>query len=148
MKIRADMENVDFDLITVLPDKFKISVDQLLLKQALTNILENASFSYNGNKGRVLIKVAECNNRIKINIQDFGCGIDQENIDKIFTPFYSSRPSGNGLGLPLAKKIISLHNGQLTVISEKNEGTTFNIQLPLNQDQSSKSIKNIEATSL
>jgi PAS domain S-box-containing protein len=148
MKIREDMENIDIDLITVLPDNFQISVDQLLIKQALTNILENAAISYNGNKGRVLVKVAECDNRIKINIQDFGCGINQKNIDKIFTPFYSSKPSGNGLGLPLAKKIISLHKGQLTVISKENKGTTFNIQLPLDIEQSTESIKKIAATSL
>jgi PAS domain S-box-containing protein len=148
IKIREDMKNIDIDLITVLPDSFKISADQLLIKQALTNILENAAMSYNGDKGRILIKVAECNSYIKINIQDFGCGIALENIDKIFTPFYSSRPSGNGLGLPLAKKIINLHNGQLTVISKKDKGTTFNIQLPLDLNQSSKSSEKITTTSL
>ncbi|MBU0984468.1 MAG: ATP-binding protein, partial [candidate division Zixibacteria bacterium] len=65
-----------------------------------------------------------------ITVLDSGCGIPEKDINAIFTPFFSSRPSGTGLGLPLARKIIDQHNGSLSVTSTEGSGACFCLTLP------------------
>ena len=67
-----------------------------------------------------------------ISIKDTGKGIPQEDIDKIFDPFYTTPEKGVGLGLPLSKKIIEGHGGKITVSSLLNQGTTLTVVLPSN----------------
>src|SRR3990170_8416166 len=66
----------------------------------------------------------------RISIKDTGKGIPQDDIDKIFDPFYTTPEKGVGLGLPLSKKIIEGHGGKITVSSVLNEGTTVTVTLP------------------
>ena len=66
-----------------------------------------------------------------IEIGDTGTGIEPERIEKIFDAYYSSKPSGSGLGLPTAKKIITQHGGSIAVSSEIGRGTLFTIHLPM-----------------
>ena len=63
--------------------------------------------------------------------------MDEQTKEKIFNPFFTTKPvgQGTGLGLSISYKIIQSHNGQITVNSKLNEGTTFNIELPINQLQ-------------
>ncbi|MBI5115624.1 response regulator [Candidatus Poribacteria bacterium] len=69
---------------------------------------------------------------LQISISDTGCGIPQENMDKVFTPFFTTKKSGGtGLGLPIAKQIVEEHGGLIHVVSKPSEGTTFNIVLPM-----------------
>ena len=118
-----------------------IQADALLLKQALGNIIDNAVDACVDQSGSVTIKLEESAGHQVVRIIDTGCGIPPENLEMIFTPFFSSRPSGNGLGLPLAAKIIDLHGGHLSVTSEVGQGTEFTVRLPIeaastkNQDQ-------------
>ncbi len=127
-KIRDDCKCVSIEI----PQEpvIIIEIDGLLFKQALTNIIENSINSYNSENGLIKILYEPSGSEITIKIQDFGCGIRPDDIEKIFTPFYSSRPSGNGLGLPLAGKIISMHSGRIAVESEPDKGTIFSIILP------------------
>ncbi|NOX17384.1 MAG: HAMP domain-containing protein [Chlorobi bacterium] len=70
---------------------------------------------------------------IKIKISDTGCGISEENINRIFEPFFSTKgQKGTGLGLSIIWGIIDNHNGKISVESKVNEGTTFTVQLPVN----------------
>jgi len=108
-----------------------IFTDALLLKQALANIIDNACNAYVGREGTVRIHSEVDEHYLTLSIEDFGCGIKGEDMDKIFTPFYSSRPKGTGLGLPLAGKIIDLHQGRLSIKSQPGEGTIFTVYLPL-----------------
>ncbi|MFQ6008143.1 MAG: PAS domain-containing sensor histidine kinase [Candidatus Zixiibacteriota bacterium] len=134
---RADCRQVNFVFRQAY--EVTIAVDPLLMKQALTNIIENAVNAYEGKDGLVEIRVAVDSTPtasrgvpiVQLEVEDSGCGIAEEDMDKIFTPFYSSRPSGTGLGLPLARKIIDLHQGSLSVRSQLGKGTTFTISLPL-----------------
>ena len=121
-----------------------IEIDGLLFKQALTNIIENSINSYNSEKGLIKVLFEQLDYELTIKIQDYGCGIGSDNIEKIFTPFFSSRPSGNGLGLPLAGKIINMHSGRIAVESEPGKGTIFSIILPCNM--SDKGINQREMT--
>jgi signal transduction histidine kinase len=107
--------------------------DALLLKQSLTNLIENAVLAYEGLAGPVTVSLSRDSENWTMAVTDQAGGIPQDKLDKIFTPFYSSRPSGTGLGLPLAARIVDLHGGRITVSSVAGRGTTFRIQMPVCQ---------------
>ncbi len=131
MQVRGNCEKITFEVSN--QPLVSVDLDGLLFKQALTNIIDNSINSYESGQGTVNIFLESANNEISIKIQDFGCGIKPDNLEKIFTPFYSSRPSGCGLGLPLAGKIINMHSGRVMVESELGKGTIFCIILPCNK---------------
>ncbi|MBN1412281.1 MAG: FAD-dependent oxidoreductase [Spirochaetales bacterium] len=107
------------------------------LEEAFKNLVDNA-IKYSREKGTVTIKV-EANIKKKsvtIAIKDKGIGIEKEEIDKIFEPFYrspkrKSSTTGFGLGLPIVKSIIEYYQGKIRVESRMGEGSTFIVQLPL-----------------
>lgn len=107
-----------------------VEADPLLIKQVICNLVDNAIQSYENSEGEVTISARPEKGTVSVRITDQGCGIAEDKLDKIFTPFYSSRPSGTGLGLPLASRIVSLHGGNLMVASAEGRGTTILIQLP------------------
>ncbi len=104
--------------------------DALLLKQAVGNIVDNACQAVKDKNGTVIISAGIDGDYLEIRVADDGCGIPEEYHEKIFTPFFSGSPSGSGLGLPLARKIINLHEGKLTFESIPGHGTVFHIRLP------------------
>jgi signal transduction histidine kinase len=67
---------------------------------------------------------------VHVSIQDTGKGIEPEDLDRIFEPFFSSRPEGTGLGLPIARRIAQAHGGDLSVESRGGTGTTVTVRLP------------------
>ena len=83
-----------------------------------------------GESGSINIGLTKDKEFAMIEISDKAGGIPNKNLDKIFTPFFSTNPSGTGLGLPLAKKIIDLHNGRLLLDSEFGVGSRFKLFLP------------------
>lgn len=102
------------------------------INQVFMNILDNSSQAIEGN-GDIYIRTSLINNDIVIEFEDNGKGIEKENLNKIFDPFYTTKPvgEGTGLGLSISFKIIKTHNGSITVTSEKNVGTKFLIKIPL-----------------
>ncbi|UCD18375.1 MAG: PAS domain-containing protein [Candidatus Zixiibacteriota bacterium] len=112
-----------------------IAADELLLKQAVTNIVDNACRAFDGGRGEVEVTIEPSGAFVRIAIADNGPGIPEKYHDRIFTPFFSGSPSGVGLGLPLARKIVMLHNGQLDFESRLTSGTRFDIALPLTKDR-------------
>ena len=67
---------------------------------------------------------------IEVRISDEGIGIPEENLKQIFEPFYTTRDNGSGLGLSISYKIIEAHDGDISVESQPDKGTTFTVQLP------------------
>ena len=118
----------------------KIEIDALLIKQALINIIENAINACDEREGMVSIKAELSDNEALIIVTDNGSGISSEHLQSIFTPFFSLKPSGTGLGLPLAAKIVNLHGGQIKVSSTAGSGSKFEIYLPLNKSSESKPV--------
>ena len=109
-----------------------IFVDKDLLRIAITNLLTNAiKYSFTG--GRVSLSAEEDDHAIRINVHDTGIGISPEDQKQIFLKFFRSddeevrKKPGHGLGLPLAKNIIELHHGSLTVESSPGEGSVFSV---------------------
>lgn len=128
-KSRSEFKLIDFTFNCY--EEFSVEIDRLLLKQAIVNLIENANNAYYEMAGVIDISVIKDNEKVELTISDNAGGIETENLDKIFTPFYSSSPSGTGLGLPLASKIITLHNGNISVESISGQGTIFKVILPL-----------------
>ncbi len=123
-------------------EKITISGDDLLLKQAIGNIIQNACRAVEDNGGgKVRIDIKENPGNISILIADDGSGIPDDYREKIFAPFFSGSPSGTGLGLPLARKIITLHDGKIDYESSPESGTVFNIILPTANNLSKSSSK-------
>lgn len=115
-----------------------IMVDAEQLKQVLLNILLNAIQAIE-NEGKIWIetRVASIIHEekrepyVQIEIRDTGVGIPPENIDRVFDPFFSTKPDGSGLGLAISYQIIHEHGGFIDVESEVGKGTSFRINLPL-----------------
>ena len=90
-------------------------------------MLRNAIEVIDNNTGYIEIKIQDVENQVIIDIIDSGVGIEEENIDIIFEPLYTTKQIGTGLGLVSCKNIIEQHGGKITV---KNNPTTFTITLP------------------
>lgn len=101
------------------------------IKQVLINIIQNAIDSMD--KGIITIELEHCatDDMISIIIRDQGCGISKERKDHLFTPFYTTKEKGTGLGLMVSKSIIENHQGEIRVESVINKGTTVSILLPI-----------------
>ncbi len=125
---RPDCAHIRFE--GAHPADIETLADPVLLKQALVNLIENSVHAYQGDSGTVRLSTELPGDNVTVLVVDQGCGIRAEQLDKIFTPFYSSRPSGTGLGLPLARRIIDLHGGTIAVTSQPCKGTTFRLTLP------------------
>jgi signal transduction histidine kinase len=131
-----------------------VDVDVALLEQALTNILANAVDACQG-KGTVNIflgvsrhftELVQLNRRVgrllpgnsgkeeeflRVHIRDNGPGILPEVQDRIFVPFFTTKKTGTGIGLPIAQKIVHAHGGVLDMVSEVGKGTEFIIKIPM-----------------
>jgi len=70
---------------------------------------------------------------VEIRFTDTGMGISKENMDKIFTPFFTTRAKGIGMGLAVCKKLVEEHNGTIDVKSKEGTGSTFTVKLPIRQ---------------
>ncbi len=108
------------------------------VKQALMNVVMNAAQSVSGS-GRVNVQLSEQDDMVIIKVMDNGCGISQENMKKIFTPFFTTKPEGQGqgLGLSVAYTAIERHNEKILINSSPGRGTVVVIRLPLRQDKKS-----------
>ena len=108
-----------------------MSINPVMLKYAFINILDNGCEAMDC-KGDLRVKVDTNGVLVKILIQDYGEGISLEDINKIFDPFYTTKPSGIGLGLAISKNIIEGYGGGIRVKIRLTEGTVFYISLPVN----------------
>ncbi len=113
--------------------------DKVKLKEALVNLLKNGLEAVDSN-GTLSIMCSVIDDKPKmpgkwltLAMTNSGESIPEEDLEKIFTPFFTTKPEGSGLGLPTVHKIIAAHKGQLTVDSSKNQ-TTFTIYLPITEE--------------
>lgn len=128
--------NVNYRLITDIEEKVRIYGDRRALGKAIDLILENSLVHNEGREIEIAVRLSLSNNIIYLNIGDNGCGVDKEEISKIFDQFYRAgpeltRPSyGTGLGLYIAREIINSHGGTISVISEgPSRGIAFTVKL-------------------
>ncbi|MDP5274881.1 sensor histidine kinase [Chengkuizengella axinellae] len=129
-------KNLKIDLS--LP-KVMIHADEFQLEQVWINLFTN-SIRYTPENKKITISVYKYESVIKIIFKDTGIGIKSEDLDHIFERFYKADKArtrsfgGNGLGLSIAHKIVSIHHGQIKVDSEFEKGTSFTVILPIRQE--------------
>ncbi|MBA7599431.1 Adaptive-response sensory-kinase SasA [subsurface metagenome] len=132
----AELQNIQVikELDPSLP---KLMADFSQLQQVCTNLILNAIQAM-PEGGRLTLRTSnDSDNQLKVEIQDTGCGISQENMRKLFTPFFTTKgkEKGVGLGLAVVYGIVQRHQGRIEVQSKEGEGTTFTIHLPLYHEE-------------
>jgi two-component system sporulation sensor kinase A len=126
---QAIMNNIEVE-ITYLSNLQTLLCDENQLKQVFINILKNSiEAMHNGGKITVEVDTTE-SNQMQIRFIDQGCGITEENLQRIGQPFFTTKEKGTGLGLMISMKIIEKHNGTIHISSENN-GTEIEVTLPL-----------------
>ncbi len=125
---RAQLSQVNIDK-NYSADRIWLNVDKSRMKIALLNIIVNAMEAMNGDQGRLNLETAIVKDQCVIIIRDNGKGMDAETLSKIFDPYFTSKTSGNGLGMTNTQNIILNHKGKIDVYSEKGMGTAFIIKL-------------------
>lgn len=108
----------------------KVLGNESALTGAIQNLIQN-SIQVNKENVEVWVTVESHGQHVYVSVKDNGKGIDPENADKIFEPFYTSRVQGTGLGLAVVKSVATAHQGDVKLISRKGEGANFCIKLPL-----------------
>jgi signal transduction histidine kinase len=111
------------------PPEIEFSVDLELLEQVIINLLKNAIHALDGQSNPQITMKGFLNKRGRVTIQvvDNGVGILPEVLDKIFIPFFTTKPKGSGIGLSLSRQIMRLHGGSITAYSNPGYGTTFTL---------------------
>jgi len=131
--IRAELEQSNIRLLLELDEKLPpVLFDERYMKQVLLNLIKNAQAAM-PNGGLLTIATLGSDSEVRISVCDTGTGISQENLKKIFEPYFTTKGNGTGLGLTLVYKIVREHQGEMSVDSREGEGTDFEIILPVYQ---------------
>ena len=115
----------------ITSEQLTINADRGQMEHVLINLIKNA-WEAIGDRREPCIKISVMKDSIGttiISVSDNGCGIDIEKIDKIFMPFYTTKPNGSGIGLSICRQMINLHGGTITVSSQPELGSSFIIRL-------------------
>jgi len=129
--IKYELEENQVKLDTKLQRNLpKVDLDEKYMKQALINIIKNGVAAMNQG-GTLKIVTREDQGFVHIDISDSGIGMSEEQLSKIFEPYYTTKEFGSGLGLTVVYKVVREHNGEVSVHSRENQGTTFTISLPI-----------------
>ena len=127
-------KNIEFDIEL---EELKDYSNDEMLRQLWINLLSNA-IKFTPDKGRIFVGAKREGGYIIVTISDNGCGMDESTLERIFDKFYQGDSShstqGNGLGLPLVKRIVQLCEAELTVKSKVGEGTSFIVKLPISSE--------------
>ncbi|MEW5800769.1 MAG: two-component system histidine kinase PnpS [bacterium] len=136
---KADEKGIRIDL--ACDQDLKAMINPPLLEQAVVNLIDNA-IKYSGSGSTIKIEAARIAEETVIKVRDWGCGIPQDHLQRIFERFYrvdkarSRKLGGTGLGLAIVKHIVHAHGGRILVESTPGQGSTFSICLPIKNTSS------------
>jgi len=118
-------------IVKIEEEDLSLRADPIQLTQIIFNLLINAIY-FSPKEGLVTIEAETTENTIVLKITDEGQGLSQEDLEKVFQPFFTTKPigEGSGLGLSVVHGIVSSHKGTITVENNKNKGATFTVTLP------------------
>jgi len=128
--IEPELKENHVKLIRDIKSTPKVELDTNLFRQALLNIIKNAMNAID-KKGTINICVKLRGDEVVIVVKDSGKGMDQNTVNKIFEPYFTTKASGTGLGLTVVYKVIKEHKGDIRVKSELDKGSEFTITLPV-----------------
>ena len=122
------------NLATSLP---KVFADCSLMEQSILNLVKNAMQAMPEDRVNPSIVISTFieSDMVKVSVQDNGCGMTEDQMSKIFEPYYTTKSSGTGLGLTVLFKIMKQHGGDVTVHSTQGEGSEFILQIPVPQNE-------------
>lgn len=119
----------------------EISADPDLLHRAFSNLVLNAIDAM-PNGGELTIQTQHFDDAVVVSISDTGPGLTEEECQRLFTPYYTTKKHGTGLGLAIVQSVVSDHGGRISVESAKDKGTTFRIELPYGARRTSHAATN------
>jgi len=139
----AKKRQIDFRLITEIK-RLPVWMDTDMMDKVLFNLLSNA-FKFTDENGKIYlyIEVLKTEHKVKLVVEDNGRGMSKEHVEHAFERFYQGeqyQTRGTGLGLSLSKALVALHEGEISVTSEKGKGTRFEILLPLGKSHSAEAV--------
>jgi two-component system, NtrC family, nitrogen regulation sensor histidine kinase NtrY len=111
-----------------------IAADRELLHRTFSNLILNAIDAM-PRGGILTLRTSQQGDHTYVAVSDTGRGLTPEERDRLFTPYFTTKPQGTGLGLAIVQSVVSDHGGRITVQSQPGEGTTFSIELPRNADK-------------
>ena len=130
---RSGLENLDIK-VDIDDSAQEVFVDSAQIATAVSNVLCNCLESYSQGNGRIVVKAYKKQNGefVKVEITDYGCGMDEATVRKAKYPFFSAKPAGRkrGMGLAYAQRFVKLNKGDLNINSRPDSGTTVTIVLP------------------
>ena len=119
------------EVIDITQEKPKFQVDLERIRRVIVNLVMNAIEAMPAG-GTLTIASQEKQDRVELSFADTGIGISKEKMNRLWTPFVTTKAKGLGLGLPICKRIIEAHEGEINVETENGKGTTFTITIPIN----------------
>jgi signal transduction histidine kinase len=111
-------------------DEPKMTIDAEKMKRVLQNLINNAIDAM-PKGGKLTIASKKTDGNMEITLTDTGTGISEEIIGRIWTPFFTTKAKGMGLGLPICKRIVEAHGGKICVESAVSKGTSFTVIVPI-----------------
>ncbi|HVU28131.1 MAG TPA: ATP-binding protein, partial [Verrucomicrobiae bacterium] len=131
--LQPELENRGLTVKTKLArDLTPTPIDATQIQQVLVNLVKNAAQAMTKN-GTLILQTGENADGVWVSVSDTGGGIPQEQINRIFEPFYTTKKKGTGLGLMIVQRIVRAHNGRIELESNVGKGTTFRVWLPLHE---------------
>jgi signal transduction histidine kinase len=129
MEPTLDQKNIEMDIVLKDPN-LTVEVDPSLIEQVLINLIVNAKEALKDRPGARIVLSGLLSSKQKplIKVADNGTGIEEDVLENIFIPFFSTKKTGSGIGLSLCKQIMMLHRGSINVHSVVGEGTVFTLQ--------------------
>jgi two-component system nitrogen regulation sensor histidine kinase NtrY len=129
MQPTLNQKGIEMEIILKDPE-LALDVDSNLIEQVLINLIVNAIEAVKESAiPRIVLSAAvAANNKLAVKVADNGYGMNEEVMDNIFIPFFSTKKNGSGIGLSLCKQIMMLHKGTITVQSVESKGTVFTLQ--------------------
>jgi PAS domain S-box-containing protein len=131
--LRPEIENRGITVKTKLARTLTATpIDATQMQQVLVNLMKNAAQAMTTG-GTLTLQTGENSDSVWISVSDTGGGIPQEQINRIFEPFYTTKKKGSGLGLMIVQRIVRAHSGRIELESNEGRGTTFRVWLPLHE---------------
>lgn len=114
--------------LDIIPQDLILMADEKLIEQTLINLVKNSIYALeNRDKPKIHLKASQHDQQVSIEIADNGKGISEDILDTVFTPFFTTRKGGSGIGLSLARQVMLMHNGTIHVASKEGEQTIFTL---------------------
>jgi len=131
--LRPELENRGIVVKEKLGRRLPLApIDGTQLQQMLVNLVKNAMQAMTQG-GTLTLATGESSEGVWLSVADTGCGIGDEQLKRIFEPFYTTKKKGTGLGLMIVQRVVRAHNGRIELDSRTGRGTVFRIWLPLHE---------------